>query len=145
MPYTMSWLDHDQTILMVSADGSITWDEYHTINEEALDVVAARTDRVDLIFHSKVGLPAGSPLPHFREEFVKWDAAPNLGMIVVIDTNRMSSFIKASVDIATRLLGFNLPKSGAFVPTLAEAIACIKADRAEKNSAPQGLPPVNKK
>lgn len=144
MPYALRWLDDERSVLMVSADGNVTWDEYHKINEEALKIVAALPHRVDVIFHSKVGLPSGSPLPHFREEFLKWDAAHNLGMVVVVEANRMSSFIRASVEIAVRLLGFNLPNSGAFVATLDEAIACIKSDRAEKNSAPHETPPSNK-
>ena len=143
MPYALRWLDDEQSILLISADDRVTWDEYHAINEDALRKVAALPHRVDLILHSKAGLPDGSPLPHFRKVFPKWDAVPNRGLIVVIESSRMSSFIKASVEIAVRLLGFALTDSGTFAATLADAIAYIKADREEKDSVPEDMPPLN--
>ena len=141
MPYALRWLDDEQTVLMITADGRVIWDEYHAINDEARRIIAALPHRVDLIIQSNVGLPTGSPLPHFREQFSKWDAAPNLGLVVVVDTNRIGAFIKASVDIAIRLLGFNLPDSGTFAATLDDAIAYIKADRAEKDGARERTAP----
>lgn len=134
MPYTTSWIDDEQTILMISADGLITWEAYHAINDQALAEVSAMPHRVDVIFNSKVGLPPGNPLPHFRDVFAKWRAISNLGMIFAVEASRTKGFIKASTDITGRLMGDNLPGNGTFVATLEEAIAQIKADRAEKDA-----------
>lgn len=135
MPYTVSWIDSEQTILMISADGKITWDEYHAINEQALAQISALPHRVDIIFNSKVGLPPGNPLPHFREVFTKWKATSNLGMILAVESSRMRSFIRASADITGRLMGFSMPDNAAFAATLDEAIVIIEADRAKKADA----------
>src|SRR5690606_17152010 len=118
MPYTTSWLDDEQSILMIAADGLITWDQYHEINAQALAQASAMPHRVDLIFNSKVGLPPGNPLPHFREVFAKWRALSNLGMICAVEASRTKSFVKASTEITGRLMGDNLPGNGTFVATL---------------------------
>jgi hypothetical protein len=126
---------------MISADGLITWGEYHAINDQALAQTSARPHRVDVIFNSKVGLPPGNPLPHFREVFAKWSALSNLGMVFAVEASRTRSFIKASTDITGRLMGDNLPGNGSFVATLDEAIAQIKADRENKDAAQKQLTP----
>lgn len=144
MPYALNWLDDGQTMLVISADGQITWAEYHAINEEALRRIAVSPHRVDLIFNSKPGLPPGSPLPHFRAMIAKWVATPNLGVIVGIEASRMSSYIRASVEIAGQLMGYSMPERGTFVATLNEAVAYIKARRADSADAPQEAPTLKK-
>ena len=141
MPYATSWIDDEQTILMISADDLITWDEYHAINDQALAEASAMPHRVDVIFNSKVGLPPGNPLPHFRDVFAKWKELSNLGMIFAVEASRTRSFIKASTDIAGRLMGDSLPGNGTFVATLDEAVAQIKADRAEKDAPKEQTTP----
>lgn len=140
MPYAVSWLNDQQDIMIISADGRITWDEYHAINDDALKQIAAMPHRVDLIFNSKVGLPPGNPLPHFRQVFVKWKGVPNLAMILAVEASRTSSFIRASADIAGRLMGFSMPENAAFAPTLNEAIDIINANREKTNGAKQQVP-----
>jgi hypothetical protein len=134
MPYTLSWLDNEQSIMLISADGRITWDEYHAINEQAMEVITSSPHRIDTIFTTKVGVPPGNPLPHFREVFQKWGELTNPGMIMAVETNQMRSFIKAAADIASRLMGLT-PVNAAFVASIDEALTRIKADREEKDGA----------
>src|SRR5687767_13769453 len=115
MPYAMSWLDDEQSILLISAEGRITWDEYHVVNDQAQARISSLPHRVDTIFTTKVGVPPGNPLPHFREVFAKWGAMENLGMIMAVETDRTRSFIKVAVEIASRLMGFSMPINAAFV------------------------------
>lgn len=141
MPYITSWIDNEQTILMISADGRITWEEYHAINDRALAQTSALPHRVDVIFNSKVGVPPGNPLPHFREVFKKWSETPNLGMIFAVEASRTREFIKATTDITGRLMGVSLPGNGKFVATVEEAVAQINADRAEKDAPKEQVTP----
>lgn len=141
MPYATSWLDAEQSIMLVSADGRITWDEYHQINKEAQALIASLPYRVDTIFVSKVGVPPGNPLPHFREVFQSWGTLPNLGLIMAVETDRTRSFIKAAVEIAGRLMGYTMPVNTAFVSSIDEALGRIKADREQKDGAKEQVAP----
>lgn len=139
MPYEVSWLNEEKDMLMISADGRITWDEYHATNDHALALISEQPHRVDLIFNSKVGLPPGNPLPHFRQAFDKWKAIPNLVMILAVESSRTRSFIKASAEIAGRLLGVTMPENAAFAATLDEAVAIIRKNREQKAGAKEPL------
>ena len=141
MPYAISWLDDEQSMLMISADGNITWAEYHAINDQAMAQISALPHRVDLVFNSKVGLPPGNPLPHFRDAFNKWKAVPNLSMILAVESSRTRSFIKASADIAGRLMGFSMTGNAAFVATLDEAVKQIEADRKKAGAVKEKTTP----
>lgn len=141
MPYATSWLDDEQSILLISAEGRITWDEYHVINKQAQTMIAALPYRVDTIFISKVGVPPGNPLPHFREVFQKWGEMQNLGLILAVESDRTRSFIKVAAEIAGKLMGMTMPVNAAFVPSIDEALTRIKADREEKDSTKEQIAP----
>ena len=141
MPYDISWLDDQESIMLISAEGRITWDEYHTVNDQAQALIKTLPYRVDTIFVSKVGVPPGNPLPHFREVFQSWGALPNLGLIMAVETDRTRSFIKAAVEIAGRLMGYTMPVNTAFVSSIDEALGRIKADREQKDGAKEQVAP----
>lgn len=136
MPYTVEWYDEARTILLVSAIAPITWEEFHAVNDRTLEETKHCAGRVDVIIESRVGVPPGNPLPHFRIGLAKWKEAENIKMIAAVSASRMRGFIQASADIAGKLMGVAIAERVKTVETVEQAAAVIMKDRA-KSAAKQ--------
>ena len=130
MPYKLTWYDTKKTILHVLSEGKVTWDEYHERYAEALKIVKAEKHRIDVIMVANGGLPADNPVPHQRALIAQWNGVENLGLVMMVSTNRIKTFVRTTADIASRMESSSLIDRIIFVETLAEALAAIDADRA---------------
>lgn len=134
MPYKLTWYDDEKTILYVLSEGKVTWEEYHERYDAALKAVTAERHRIDIVMVANDGLPPGNPVPHQRTLIAKWNGVDNLGLVMMVSTNRIKSFVRTTADIAGRMEGSSLMDRVIFVETLAEAIATIEADRANRSN-----------
>jgi hypothetical protein len=134
MPYKLTWYDAEKTILHILSEGKITWDEYHERYAEALKVVKAEKNRIDIVMVSNDGMPPGNPVPHQRKLIAQWNGVENLGLVMMVSTNRIRGFVRTTTDIASRMESSSLIDRVIFVDTVAEAIAAIEANRASSGS-----------
>ncbi|MCA0452360.1 MAG: hypothetical protein LCI00_00070 [Chloroflexi bacterium] len=137
MPYQPEWYDTDKSIICVDINGHVTWDEWYEMNNRVINMMATVPHRVDVIYHDKVGMPKGNPMPHLRATSAKLIAQGNLGIIVSVSVRHISGIVKAMVDIMMRAYRMDSRYNGGFVDTIEEAINVIKASRA-KNTPQTG-------
>jgi hypothetical protein len=104
----------------------------------------ANDRRIDLIIESKVGVPAGNPLPHFRKVIERWNGVSNLHLIVVVNSSRMNGFVKAAAEIASKLLRMSMPNYVKTVETIDQALALIAEDRRVKSGAAEKARPQSR-
>jgi hypothetical protein len=126
MPYMLNWFDEAQTILHVTADGTVTWDEYHTVYDKARELVQASSHRVDVIADSENRMPPGNPLPHFSQLIKKWDSVRNFGNLYVVRKGRLNGFIQSAAGIAGKMTRTPVADRVLFIPTLDEALQMIR-------------------
>lgn len=132
MSYKLTWYDDEKTILHVLSEGKVTWEEYHERYDAARKAVTAEKHRIDIVMIANDGLPPGNPVPHQRTLIAQWNGVENLGLVMMVSTNRIKSFVRTTADIAGRMEGSSLIDRVFFVDTVAEAIAAIEADRANR-------------
>ena len=123
MAYRVNWHDAERTILHVVTEGKTSWEEYHAKYDEALALVRAAGTRIDIIMVADDGPPPGNPLPHQRTLIAQWNGVENLGLVMMVSTNRIKSFVRTTADIAGRMEGSSLIDRVAFVDTVADAMA----------------------
>lgn len=131
MPYHLNWYDDAQTILHVTADGSVTWDEYHAVYDEALERVKASPHRVDVIADTENRMPPGNPLPHFSRLISSWNGVRTFGNLYVVRNSRLNGFVQSAAGIAGKLSRVPIAERVLFVTTLDEALNKIRDSRAE--------------
>ena len=140
MPYMLNWYDDAQTILHVTADGSVTWDEYHAVYDRALERVKASPHRVDVIADPENRMPPGNPLPHFSTLISKWGTVRTFGNLYEVRNSRLNGFIQSAAGIAGMLTRTPVTDRVLFVTTLDEALTKIADDRDEKTDVRQENP-----
>lgn len=137
MPYMLNWFDEAQTILHVTAEGTVTWDEYHAVYDKARELVQASSHRVDVIADSENRMPPGNPLPHFSQLIKKWDSVRNFGNLYVVRKGRLNGFIQSAAGIAGKMTRTPVADRVLFIPTLDEALQKIRDDRGENSEVPE--------
>ena len=142
MPYHLNWYDDAKTILHITADGNVTWAEYHAVYNDALTLVKASAHRVDVIADPENRMPPGNPLPHFSQIISKWNGVRNFGNLYVVRNSRLNGFIQSAAGIAGTLTKTPIAERVYFVTTMDGALSKIRVSRAEdireKESNPQG-------
>jgi hypothetical protein len=133
MPYYVNWYDDEHSILRITADGVVTWDEYHAVYDEARLLVTASPRRVDVIADPENRMPPGNPLPHFGQLISKWSGVKNFGNLYVVRNSRLNGFIQSAAGIAGMMTRTPIAERVVFVATLGEALNQIRDDRGENN------------
>jgi hypothetical protein len=132
MPYDLNWHDDDHTILRIDIYGEVAWDAYHQAMDQVADVLAKTSNRIDLIFNDKVGLPPGNPVPHIRTSLMKLAQYPHMGLAITVHNRKVFAFIQPIIDTLIQLAKLDETHYGGFLSTLDEAIALITHDRAKQ-------------
>ena len=134
MPFHTLWHDEAQSIIVVRTEGAVAWSELHAANDKLVEMMSRVSHRVDIIFDSQAGMPAGNPLPHFKVTGTKLTSAANLGVIVNVGASRVSAIIKPMVDIISRAYGMDMSRSGGYFSNMEDALTAIKMSRAKAAS-----------
>lgn len=129
MPYKLNWYDSEHSILHVTAEGTVTWVEYHAVYDEALELIRASSHRVDVISDPGNRMPPGNPLPHFSKLISQWSAVSTFGNLYVVRNSRLNGFIQGAAGIAGRMTNTPITERVLFVATLDEALNRIEANR----------------
>lgn len=135
MPYEFHWDNPEHSIIRVDMVGQVSWEEFNILTDRVCDELAKATQRIDLIYNDKVGMPKGNPMPHLKSSSSRMNAYKSLGLIVSVSTRSVSSFTKMMIDIMMRAYKVDNSHNGGFVTTMDEALAIINADRAKEKVA----------
>ena len=140
MPYRLNWYDDEHSILHITADGTVTWDEYHAVYDEARLLVMASPHFVDLIADPENRMPPGNPLPHFSQLIAKWTGVANFGNLYVVRNSRLNGFIQGAAGIAGKMTRTPITERVLFVTTLDEALNRIRDHRGENTGVTESNP-----
>ena len=131
MPYEFHWHNPEQNIIRVDVVGQISWGEFNSLTDRICEVLAKATERIDLVYNDKVGLPIGNPMPHLKSANAKLSAHKHLGLIITVASGAASSFSKVMIDIMARTSQLDMMHMGGFVASLDEAMVIIDKSRAK--------------
>ena len=84
MAMDVVWSDEKKILLNVRIHGTVSWDQYHDMCNEAVMMLKSVPHRVDMIFVAEVDVPSGNPLPHFKRASVLLQSAHNLGYCISV-------------------------------------------------------------
>ncbi len=132
MPYDFHWHDEEHGIIRLDIDGVVTWDGMYIAVDNICSELGKRSDRVDIIFNVKVGMPKGNPMPHLKAVMNKLASHKNLGLIANVSSVGMSSFSKTMREMVTGIMGFPIGKTF-FADSFNHAIEVIQKDRLEQS------------
>lgn len=132
MPYQLNWYDAEQTVLHLTAEGNVTWEQFHAIYGEVLTTVRTTPYRVDVVINSAKQMPPGNPLPHYSELMSNWTGAEQPGLFVMVRNDQMNSFIQGMVSIASKITRVEIGERLRFVGSIEEGLEKIYADRGER-------------
>jgi hypothetical protein len=135
MPYEFHWHNPEHTIIRVDMIGQVSWEAFNILTDRVVDELAKATQRVDLIYNDKVGMPKGNPMPHLKSSNARMTAQPHLGLIITISERSISSFTKLMIDIMMRAYKIDNTHNGGFVTTMDEDLAIINKSRSNEKAA----------
>jgi hypothetical protein len=84
MAMDVTWSNAEKTLMGVRIHGDVSWDQYHDMCKEALELLQSVPHRVDIIFTAEVDVPSGNPLPHFKRASVLLQSVGNLGYCISV-------------------------------------------------------------
>jgi len=84
MAIGLMWSDETKTLLNVRIHGTVSWDQYHDMCNEAVMMLKSVPHRVDMIFMTEVDVPSENTLPHFKRASVLLQSASNLGYCISV-------------------------------------------------------------
>ncbi len=131
MPYDFHWQDDDHTIIRIDIYGEVTWPLWYAAVDQVAQAVSQSSRRVDLIFNDSVGMPKGNALPHLKATNAKLTQHANMGLIVSVSAQHLTTFTRMMINILSRVYGVDNSHNGGFVDSLDKALAIIAADRAK--------------
>ena len=134
MPFDVKWYDDQHSIIEVHVHGVGTWEEYHAAVEKISEHLAVAQHRVDVVFNSETGMPAGNPLPHLKAAFKKFSSYQTFGMTVPAGERGgrgASTFTRSIVEVVSKITNTTDQIDGKVFKTIDEAVAYIQADRAK--------------
>jgi hypothetical protein len=131
MPYDFNWQDDEHSIIRFDIHGEVTWPLWYEAVDKAVEELGNTSHRVDLIFNDSVGMPKGNALPHLKVTTAKLVSHPNMGLIVSVSSQSLSTFTRMMINIMSRVYGIDNSHNGGFVDSVDKALAIIAADRAK--------------
>lgn len=135
MPYDMNWHDDEKSIIRIDITGDVEWAGFHDVINQTADALKQAPRRVDIIFHDRVGMPPGNPLPHLKTSVSKLADNPKTGLIYVVSPDQISRPVQMLISIVMRVYGIDTSHVGGFVHTMEQAIDGIMRDRASVATA----------
>ena len=131
MPYEFHWNDPEHSIIRVDIVGQVSWEEFNILTDRVCDELAKATQRIDLIYNDKVGMPKGNPMPHLKSSTSRMSAYKCLGLVVSVSSRSVSGFTKLMIDIMMRAYKIDNTHNGGFVTTMDEALGIINKSRSQ--------------
>ena len=130
MPFEFNWHDPEHTIMRVDASGDTTWDDFTKATDRIVEELAKATQRTDLIYNAKSGMPKGNPLPHIKAANKRMAVyKEHLGLVTTVGPRNISSTVKVMVDIMMRVYKMDRTHLGETVTTMEEALHNIAKSR----------------
>lgn len=135
MPWIVSWLDDEHTVIVLQPHDPWTWDELQQASERAQAMTTAQSDTVDLIFQLGGELKLPEPRPG-ETRVAPWlplremllNSPPNRGVVVL---ESAPLFVESIVSVVkTVMKDHEAPKNIIFAATMREAQDLIRARRA---------------
>ena len=134
MPYDVKWYDDQHSIIEVHVHDDVTWDQYHGAVDQICAHLAVAQHRVDVVFNSETGMPAGNPLPHLKAAFQKFSSYKTFGMTVPSGERGgrgASTFTRSIVEVVSKITHTTDQIDGKVFKTIDDAVAYIEAERAK--------------
>lgn len=130
MAYDFHWYDDEHTIVRFHIHGDVAWSQYHQAVDRIIKELKSTTHRIDAIFDGTDGdMPSGSPLPHIKSSAQRLIAYPNMGVIVVVGTNKWLKFLEPIVSMVYKIYGIDMRITGGFTTSVADAVELIAKKR----------------
>ncbi len=134
MTYDVNWDDPEQTIIRVDVDGTASWEAYHRSIDDILRLAGDTTDRVDIVFNDKVGLPPGNPIPHFKHSIERLQKLPELGLVVAVTGHGLPMVVRPFVELVMSVYKLDSSHEGDYVRSMDEARQLIARSRAQERT-----------
>ena len=121
MAYDFHWHDDEHTIIRAHIHSNPTWDEYLGFIDKTVEELKKTTHRIDVILDGSASdMPPGSPMSHIKTSSEKLIGCPNIGVVIVVTTQKMSKFTQMMVSMVYKIYGIDPRILGGFTTTLAE-------------------------
>jgi hypothetical protein len=120
------WQDAQHTILCAEAAGNWMWDEYYLAIDQMIEMMAGRSDRMDIINIKRPGaqMPRGSAITHFENALQRLPAH----CVLVVNVTA-HPFARVMATVFNRLHPGQIGKRVHFVASLEDAMSLISQHR----------------